>query len=97
MLRQWPECQARGEMALQLGIEGPFPSWEAIGRLTRGVAVARQGRADEGVAELSQGLALWEATGARLARPYSFAEGFDFLDLCDARELSEELKSAVNS
>lgn len=72
MLRQWPESRDRGETALRLGVEGPFPSWEAIGRFTRGLSLVHQGREEEGVAAVAQGLAVWEATGAKLALPYQY-------------------------
>ena len=44
--------------------------WVALGALTRGWAVAQQGHSSEGIAQLQEGLAGWQATGARLALPY---------------------------
>jgi predicted ATPase len=38
--------------------------------MLRGTATAYQGRAEEGISELSEGLAGLEATGTRLAAPY---------------------------
>jgi predicted ATPase len=60
-------------LALQLGKQGRFPLWLAIGSMTHGLAIAHQGRADEGIAELMQGLASWERTGAALNQPYQRA------------------------
>jgi predicted ATPase len=38
--------------------------------MLRGSALAQQGRVDEGIAVLQEGLAGWEATGTQLALPY---------------------------
>ena len=70
MLGQLPECQAAAERALAIGNRGGYPMWVALGALTRGWAVAQQGHSSEGIVQLQEGLAGWQATGARLALPY---------------------------
>lgn len=70
LLRQWPECQAQAEAALQLADVRHFSIWQAMARMLLGTAAVHQGRPAEGIAELSKGLADLEATGTRLAAPY---------------------------
>jgi predicted ATPase len=70
MLGQPQQCQAAGERALAIGKEGGYPMWVAIGMLTSGWAMAQQGQTAAGIAKLREGLAGWEASGARLALPY---------------------------
>jgi predicted ATPase len=70
LLREWPECQAQAEAALQLADVGRFSIWQAMATMLRGTAMAHQGRPDEGIAELSKGLADLKATGTKLAAPY---------------------------
>jgi tetratricopeptide (TPR) repeat protein len=68
---RWPaECKEEAERALELGTRGPYPIWQAIGEITHGWALAHLGQADDGIAELERGLALWERSGAGLALPY---------------------------
>jgi tetratricopeptide (TPR) repeat protein len=69
-LRRPAECKEQAERALELGAWGPYPIWQAIGAMARGWALAHLGQADDGIAELECGLALWEASGAGLALPY---------------------------
>lgn len=66
MLRQWPECEAEAAQALRLARQGGFKMWEANAAILHGLALAHRGRVEEGLAELVQGLYLWEATGAGL-------------------------------
>jgi adenylate cyclase len=70
MLAQPQECQAAAERAIAIGEQGGYPMWVALGTLTRGWAIAQQGRSGEGITQLREGLAGWQATGARLALPY---------------------------
>jgi len=72
-LRQWPECQAQAERALDLANQGHFRFLQAGCTMHRGSALAQQGRVEEGIAVLRQGLEAWEATGTQLALPYSRA------------------------
>jgi predicted ATPase len=70
LMRQWPQCQEHAETALRLAGQGQFPFWQAGCTMLRGSALAQQGRVQEGIAVLQQGLAAWEATGTQLALPY---------------------------
>ena len=91
--REVPLVQARAEAAMALSRERGFTYWLAGARLWYGWALAEQGRAKEGITELRQGLATWQALGAgvgqthflaRLAEAYQrggqFEEGLRVLD-----------------
>jgi predicted ATPase len=64
--REWQECQLLAEKAHALADRHNFSLWRANAAVLRGAALAQQGRTDEGITQLSQGLFLWEATGAGL-------------------------------
>jgi predicted ATPase len=49
--------------------EQRFAQWFAQGMILRGWALAEQGQEAEGITQLRQGLAAWQATGAELDRP----------------------------
>jgi predicted ATPase len=70
LVRQWPQCQMQAERALSLAGRGRFPFWQAGCTMLRGSALVHQGRVEEGITVLEEGLAAWEATGTRLALPY---------------------------
>jgi tetratricopeptide (TPR) repeat protein len=72
-LRHWPQCQRHSERALELSHQGHFRFLQAGCTMHRGSALAHQGRVEEGIAVLRQGLDAWEATGTQLALPYSHA------------------------
>jgi class 3 adenylate cyclase/predicted ATPase len=65
--------QERAEAAMTLAREQGFPYWMAVGSLMRGWALAQQGQAREGIAQLTQGLTAYHATGAGVLRPYLLA------------------------
>jgi predicted ATPase len=67
LTRRWPECSAQVALASDLAAQGRFALWQAGCAMLRGSVLAHQGRWDEGIAVLQQGLAGWEATGSRLA------------------------------
>src|SRR6185503_4794727 len=50
-----------------------FLSMIAHGTVLRSWTLARQGQGEEGITQISQGLAAWRATGAELVRPYYLA------------------------
>src|SRR5262249_13279685 len=56
-----------------LAKEQGFLDWMAFGSLIRSWALAHQGRAQEGIEQISQGLMTYRATGAELVRPYFLA------------------------
>jgi predicted ATPase len=61
------EC---AEATMSLTKEQGFPYWMAIGSIMRGWALAYQGQAQEGIAQMHQGMVAHRATGAELTRPY---------------------------
>jgi predicted ATPase len=61
------------EAAMALAIEHGFVQWTAQGMLLRGRMLAIQGHTAEGIAEIQQGLAAYQATGTALLQPYFLA------------------------
>jgi tetratricopeptide (TPR) repeat protein len=77
--RRLSECYERAEEALEIGRDRHFPLWQAIGSMSRGWIMSQRGRAEAGIVELAQGLAIWEGSGAVLALPFQrtlLAEAF---------------------
>jgi predicted ATPase len=65
--------QERAEAAMSLTQEQGFPYWMTVGAMLCGWALAHQGRAQEGIEQITQGLLTYRATGAELLRPYFLA------------------------
>jgi TOMM system kinase/cyclase fusion protein len=70
--REGPTAQARAEAAIGLATAQGFPHWLAWGTLFRGWALAVQGHAEEGMAQVREGIAAWRDTGAVMNVPYSY-------------------------
>src|SRR5882724_3622744 len=70
--REGALTQARAEATIALATEQGFALWLALGPIVRGWALAEQGQAMEGLAQLHQGLAAWRAIEAH-PRPYGLA------------------------
>ncbi len=68
--REAAETQERAEEDAGFSGERGFPFFLAQGTILRGWAMAEQGRDAEGIAEMRQGLAAQEVTGAAVSRPY---------------------------
>jgi len=68
--RDVPATHEWAEATLALAREQLFPYWLAVGRMTRGWALANRGQGAEGIEEIRQGLAAYQATGAELGRPW---------------------------
>jgi DNA-binding winged helix-turn-helix (wHTH) protein/predicted ATPase len=66
-------AQQHAEAAIEVSIEHGLSIYEAFGIIARGSALVEQGSRQEGLAQIRHGLAVHEATGARLARPYFLA------------------------
>ena len=64
--REGHAAQDRAEAAMALSTERGFPFWLAWGTISRGWALAEQGREAEGLSQLREGLAAWQATGAEV-------------------------------
>ncbi len=61
---------AHAEKGIALAEENDYPYWLAWSTIMRGWAVAALGEADRGIDILNDGLAAYEATGARQIKPY---------------------------
>ncbi|HKA54473.1 MAG TPA: hypothetical protein VKJ47_12510, partial [Candidatus Binatia bacterium] len=71
--RESYSAQQRAETAIVVATEQEFAHWLAIGTIARGAALAEQGRVEEGIAQMRQGLVAYQATGAETARPWFLA------------------------
>ncbi len=67
--REGRAAQECAEIAIHLAKDQGFPFWMAVGALLRGWALAHQGQAQEGIAQIEQGLSALRATGAEIRRP----------------------------
>jgi tetratricopeptide (TPR) repeat protein len=98
--REGRESQEQAEAAMAIAVEQDFGFFIAFDKMLRGRALAMQGRQDEGIAEMRQGLGAYQASGAvalqlhwlsTLAEVYGKAgrveEGLAVLT--DAQELSD--------
>ena len=71
--REGQAVQERAEEAIALSREQEFPFWLALGTFLRGWALTEQGQGEEGIAQMRQGLAAYQATGAEMIRPWCLA------------------------
>jgi DNA-binding winged helix-turn-helix (wHTH) protein/predicted ATPase len=88
-------AQERAEMVLALAEEYGLAVWIGLGRINRGFALVEQGSVIDGLHELRHGLAAYEATGAKLWRPYFL--GFLALALAKADRAQEGLRVAAEA
>ena len=65
--------QLQAERAFDLATEQGFPIWRSMGEILRGWSIGLQGRTQEGIALLQQGIATWRAIGAEVSLPYYFS------------------------
>jgi predicted ATPase len=63
----------RADAAIRLATEQGFPFWIAPCAMLHGWALAHQGRAQEGVEQLTHGLSAFRAAGGEIMRPYYLA------------------------
>jgi predicted ATPase len=71
--REVGATQERAEAAISLATAQGFPQWRAHGAILRGWALTQQGSAQEGMAQMTQGVIAYRATGAEILRPYCLA------------------------
>ena len=71
--REAPLTQARAEAAMTIATDQEFPQQLAQATPLRGWALAESGHGEEGRAQIHQGLAAYQATGATRDRPYYLA------------------------
>ena len=73
MLHKWRReaelVRERAEAVIALSSEQGFARWLAGGIIRRGWGLAAQGLAEEGIVQLSQGLATWRQMGGELGLP----------------------------
>jgi predicted ATPase len=62
--------QKRADAGLRIATEHGFPFWSAFQTILLGWVLVHQGKADEGIAQMSAGMEAYWATGAELLRPY---------------------------
>ncbi|MGH8067399.1 MAG: sigma 54-interacting transcriptional regulator [Candidatus Entotheonellia bacterium] len=68
-LREEGAVQEQAEAVIALCTEHGFPLWLAGGMILQGWALAARGREEVGTAQIRQGLAAWQTTGAETGRP----------------------------
>jgi len=68
LLQEPALARERAEAAIAVSTTHGFPHWLAQAMMLRGWALARQGHAEEGVAQIRQGLAVHQAMGVTVAR-----------------------------
>jgi predicted ATPase len=68
--RDMSAVHEHAEAAVALSTEQGFPLWRTRGTIVRGWALALQGQGAEGLTQLRQGIAAYQATGAALFVPY---------------------------
>ena len=71
--REGRAAQERAESAITLATEQGFSALVSAATIRRGWALAQQGHEEEGMAEMHQGLAARQASGAGLAQAYFIA------------------------
>lgn len=85
--REFQVAQTYTEALCAFATERGFPYWCAEGTILRGYALAKQGQAEEGIAQMRQGLSAYRATGATLGQPYllsQLAEAYGWSGRLDA-------------
>jgi predicted ATPase len=58
------------DASLSVATEHGFPFWSAFQTILLGWVLVKQGKTDEGIAQMSRGMEMYWATGAELLRPY---------------------------
>jgi predicted ATPase len=71
--REAPLTQARAEASMTMATDQEFPQHVAVAMPLRGWALAASGHGEEGMAQIRQGLAAYQTTGASRVRPYQLA------------------------
>jgi predicted ATPase len=71
--REAPMVQARAEAAMAIATDQGFPQQLAMAMILQGWTMATRGHGEEGIAQIQQGLAAYQATGATAQGPYHLA------------------------
>jgi predicted ATPase len=88
--REGQAAQEQAEAAIALSTEHGFAIWLATGTIWRGWALAEQGQIEEGMAQLSQGIRAWRATGAETMRPYFLTLSPYAVEACELTSRANE-------
>jgi len=80
------------EAGVALSTEQGFPLWAALGTSLRGWALAMQGQGEEGIVQVRQGIAAWQATGAALNVSHFCTL---LVDVCDHLGRTEDALQAL--
>jgi predicted ATPase len=70
-LRQWREAQAIAEELLALSIEQGFPHWTRWATVARGLALAKQGQSEDGIAQLTLAIRELRTAGSENSIPFA--------------------------
>ena len=70
LLQDEDNAQTQAKATIALATEQGFPHYRAVGTVVHGWSQASRGQVAVGIAEIHQGLADYEATGARMWSPY---------------------------
>ena len=70
--REVDATHAQAEALLQQGMDQEFPYWVAFSAIHRGWALALHGQAEEGIAQMREGIATHQALGSVSARTWFF-------------------------
>jgi predicted ATPase len=68
--KEGEETQNLAAASLGVASEHGFPFWSAFQTVLLGWVLVKQGKIDEGIAQMSRGMEMYRATGAELLRPY---------------------------
>src|SRR5581483_9350759 len=71
---EWDEARRDSEELQALSADKDLAHFEAAGRVFVGLARAQQGKPDEGVRVMQEGLAAYQRTGAQTSRPRIIAQ-----------------------
>jgi predicted ATPase len=73
-VREWLAAQDTAEAALSVAEKGGFPLYASWAMVVKGCALTHLGHAEQGVAEIREGLASAAATGAEMWQAYNMAQ-----------------------
>jgi predicted ATPase len=71
--REARAARETAERLMALSTEHGFVFYLAVASIMHGWAIAEQGRNEEGIAQIQEGLAAYRATGTKLGRPYNLS------------------------
>jgi predicted ATPase len=102
LVAQWDgdpsQVQARAQSLIELCEQEQIALWLGGGRVLWGWAVAQQGKPAAGIVSIRLGLEDWEASGARLIRPYYLALLAEAYDKAGSdREALETIAEALET